>query len=464
MPANAPNVQINAATAARVLYVNQADGPFTSLGAAKAAAQSGDTIVVGPGTYIENDLLKDGVNWLFAPGALVTYSSPALQANSSDVVFGIFDDRSSGPVQCTIGGHGSFSAFSRGYLNLLGTVVITNANSKISLTCKEIAFATYHDNAAGTGSRAAVCVKNALRVDVNCDRIYGARGTTYDTGTTDDVGDPILWNDFGTGIYWELGDLFVRCGSIEKISSYGVWGNQPRGNTSAANLWLNADFIENHMYMDGGSDAAGHVGTYNWRSWIVAKEIMDGIAYFDSGRHYLTVQKINLQNAFMSFNGATQVWLTAQKITNTLAGGWMVLQAGNGGSPMVFADVTNFEDTQGAFSISGISISDASELYLRGLYLKAATGPVVFHAGGKTRIQGMTVDTSATNKPGNHCIRVAGTGLVLDHCTLVAPPGANCITAPVAQTVTSYAVKANRPNHANVAINVDPITVDPNVI
>jgi hypothetical protein len=459
-----PNPGINAVTAGHVLYVNQADGPFTTLAAAKAAAQSGDTIVVGPGTYIENDLLKDGVNWFFAPGAFVTYSSPALQANSNDIVFGIFDDRSSGPVQCAIGGHGSFSAFSRGYLNLLGTVVITNANSKLSLACKEIGFATYHDNAAGTGSRAAVYVKNGLRVDVNCDRIYGARGATYDIGLTDDLGDPISWNDFGSGIYWELGDLYVRCGSIEKISSYAVWGNQPRGNTSAANLWLNADFIENHMYMDGGSDATGHVGTYNWRSWIVAKEILEGIAYFDYGRHYLTVQKINLQNAPMSFNGATQVWLTAQKLTNTLAGGWMLLQAGNAGSPIVFAEVTHFEDTQGAFNSAGISISDASEFHLRGSYLKAGSGPAISHFGGKTRIQGVVIDTSTSNKPNNHCINVAGSGLVLDHCTLVAPPLANCISAPAAQAVTCYAVKANRPKHANIAINVDPITVDPNVI
>src|SRR5689334_5216224 len=126
MTANAQNLQIHAVPAAHVLYVNQVEGPFTTLGAAKAAAVSGDTIVVGPGTYIENDLLKDGVNWFFAPGAIVTYSSPALQANSNDILYGIFDDRSSGPVQCTIGGHGSFSANSRGYLNLLGTLVVTN--------------------------------------------------------------------------------------------------------------------------------------------------------------------------------------------------------------------------------------------------------------------------------------------------------------------------------------------------
>jgi hypothetical protein len=463
MPANVQNFQIKAVTAAHVLYVNQAEGPFTTLGAAKAAAQSGDTIVVGPGTYVENDLLKDGVNWFFAPGAIVTYTSPALQANSNDILYGIFDDRSSGPVQCTIGGHGSFSAYSRGYLNLLGTLVVTNANSQITFTGREIGFASYHDNAPGTGSRAAVYVKNAVRVDVNCDRIYGARGTTYETGLFDE-GDPIAWNDFGSGIYWELGDLYVHCGSIDKISSYGAWGNQPRGNTTPANFWLNADFIENHIYMDGGSDAVGHVGTYNWRSWIVAKEILEGIAYFDYGRHYLTVQKINLQSAPMSFNGATQVWMTAQKMTNTLAGGWMQLQAGNGGSPVLYADVAQFEDIQGVFNLAGILIADASEVHLRGSNLKAGSGPAVLHFGGKTRIQGMTIDTSTTNKPNNHAITVAGPGLILDNCILLAPALANSINATAPQTVTCYGVRANRAKHGSISVNVDPLSVDPNVV
>src|SRR5215813_6873431 len=65
--------------APKILYVNPAEGPLTTLTAAKAAARSGDTIVVAPGTYLENDLLKDGVNWFFSPGAIVSYSPPPLQ-------------------------------------------------------------------------------------------------------------------------------------------------------------------------------------------------------------------------------------------------------------------------------------------------------------------------------------------------------------------------------------------------
>ena len=48
--------------------------PFKTLGAAKAAAAEGDTIMVMPGTYNERNLLKDNVNWFFLPGAKVIYT------------------------------------------------------------------------------------------------------------------------------------------------------------------------------------------------------------------------------------------------------------------------------------------------------------------------------------------------------------------------------------------------------
>jgi hypothetical protein len=48
--------------------------PFRSITAAKAAAASGDTIVIFPGTYNEYNLAKDGVTMHFLPGAKVRYT------------------------------------------------------------------------------------------------------------------------------------------------------------------------------------------------------------------------------------------------------------------------------------------------------------------------------------------------------------------------------------------------------
>src|SRR6266481_5729973 len=71
---------------ARVLYVNsiaqpnngirgRQDYPYKTITAAKAEATNGDTIVVFPGTYTENNLLKVGVNYYFHPGARLYYTN-----------------------------------------------------------------------------------------------------------------------------------------------------------------------------------------------------------------------------------------------------------------------------------------------------------------------------------------------------------------------------------------------------
>src|SRR4030095_15425115 len=79
------------------------DSPLKTLGKAKANAISGKTICVMAGTYTDNDLLKNGVNWFFYPGALVEGADPGTAP-----VMGIFDDRASGAVDCTVAGNGIF--------------------------------------------------------------------------------------------------------------------------------------------------------------------------------------------------------------------------------------------------------------------------------------------------------------------------------------------------------------------
>lgn len=78
------------------------DRSFLTLGAAKTNANSGDTIFVFPGTYNENDLLKNGVNWHFFNGAIVEYTG----TNEGDNA-GIFNDKSA-QVISKVTGHGIF--------------------------------------------------------------------------------------------------------------------------------------------------------------------------------------------------------------------------------------------------------------------------------------------------------------------------------------------------------------------
>lgn len=484
---NADGLEIGLLTspANKVLRVAPFGADFQTLTQAKNFAQSGDLIIVMPGTYVENDLLKNGVNWYFMPGAIVnftatattiaTFQQPAIfdtiPNDNTSVIYGIFDDQSSGACTCKIGGHGSFFVTNNGVMKLLGALVVTNSLSNISFTCNDIGMAMYGDPGTMTsnGSRSPIYVKNATRVDVNVQtKIYGSRGSTFNTGKLDTLSGPIIWNANESGIYWELGPFYIRTGTIENVSSYSVWGNQPVSNTTPADMWLTADFIQNHIYMDGGADGSGHVGVYTWRSWIIVKELGDGPAYFDYGRHYLFCEKMDLTSSSIAISGATQVWITCQKITNNGAGGWFLCSAGNPsgtGCGVVYADIYQCEDTQGSFSAAGFNIGGATtEFHLRGVHAKtAANTPGVLHSAGKVRLSNCIFEMTnniATANP----VKVASAGLILDNCTLISGALANCVTSAAAQTITNYGSRATQAKNANITVNVNAITVDANVV
>lgn len=101
---------------------------YSTLAAAKAAASSGDCIEVSPGTYNEVNLLKNGVNWFFHAGAIVSASSGGTAA--------VFDDGTNGAngaVTCSIGGFGQFTVS----INARKLFNIQNA-SLISVQCDKI--------------------------------------------------------------------------------------------------------------------------------------------------------------------------------------------------------------------------------------------------------------------------------------------------------------------------------------
>lgn len=96
--------------AGKTLYVDSVNGsdvtgtrgysskPFLTLAAARTAAQSGDLIVVGPGSYTAQRLEKTGtLHWYYQPGAVVT--------NVSDDIY-----RGLVGTTLRVYGHGEFNA------------------------------------------------------------------------------------------------------------------------------------------------------------------------------------------------------------------------------------------------------------------------------------------------------------------------------------------------------------------
>lgn len=105
------------------------DRPFIKLAEAKATAVAGDTIFVMPTIYDERNLLKDGVNWYFMPGAKIT--------TTANVNGGIWDDGGSygtnAAVVCKITGYGEFSnGATTGTASVFN---ITNSSSNVYVEC-----------------------------------------------------------------------------------------------------------------------------------------------------------------------------------------------------------------------------------------------------------------------------------------------------------------------------------------
>lgn len=112
--------------------------PAATVSNALAVAHSGDTVFVTPGIYTQNQLLTNGVNLQFAPGAAVNF----VQQEGDPDGRGISDDRLSGAsTNHIIFGDLVFTSYTNRVTNnvharsanMLGAVVVTQNFSRLTL-------------------------------------------------------------------------------------------------------------------------------------------------------------------------------------------------------------------------------------------------------------------------------------------------------------------------------------------
>jgi hypothetical protein len=114
--------------------------PFRTLAAARDAATEGDTIVVLPGVYTDDDLLRDGVNWHFMNGAMV---------DAGAVIF----DASGGGITSVVSGSGEFMSSDKVVYSSGSDITIEALNlTATSADCIQCSGATgsVHIKARGT--------------------------------------------------------------------------------------------------------------------------------------------------------------------------------------------------------------------------------------------------------------------------------------------------------------------------
>jgi hypothetical protein len=416
---------------------NREDLPYLTLSAAKAAAVSGDTIIVEAGTYSENNLLKNGVNWHFMPGAIVSYvDADAING------YGIFDDRATGACVCRITGGGTFvyqidfNALCRGLL------YTQDPASDIYFEALRLSIT---DTTGASSFAGGIAVKNCLRVVARVGNIFDQN---YGAGTS-----------YSSGIYWEKGECHVHVsGKIAMDDGYCIWAKEP-GVATTTGLWVTAHQLDQFVCSPGFGAIEVDAVTDAYRVWIDVKEVtaLSGPAYKQTGggRVYLRAMKINNTGGSCVQMTAGKLWLTTQKISSDTR--WLDIA---GATTEFDGHVMHLEDT----SSSGVKndwlkFTNGTTTLSSGR-AKIRQGSCILHTAGTARIKGLTIDTTTTNAAGSNPAVLAGNGLILESCLLVAPALADSITG--AFTVKSWNTLTNKAKNAGTTVQ-GTLTVDANV-
>lgn len=385
-------------------FASRGGNPFKTLAAAKTAASSGDTIHVRPGAYVDKNLLKNGVNWYFEQGAVVTYTG-----NDNHSIFDNTAAGVSGAVVCSISGRGVFNRIGDvdSPTDKASVLAVTNAGSAITLRAQRI----YQQGTAQAGGWALWLGAGTNRVEV--DEL--AVNSNYLIG-------------------WANGTSYVRASKISSTAGFGQSAmiQTQDGDDSEEHLYIDADEIT----YSGNVVMVGVSGGANKRVWIRAAHVTGGIS-LSAGLLYITSQKLELgASDTMNITGGT-FYLTSQKLTMTAG-------AIDGGIAWMNIDEMV---TSVALAVGGDDFGPVLNLTVK--RWTATAGNCLNIYDGRANITG-TLDSSANT--GVYPVNVQGGTLVLQSAILVANAGSESIHADSAQNVVAMSSWANKAASGNVTI------------
>lgn len=375
--------------------------PYLTLGAAKTAATSGDTVRVLAGTYNENNLAKNGVNWWLDPGANITYTGSN--------VAGIFDDSAqgaNGAVTFTVTGGGNFTFSPSGASGTHGGINISNASSNVTITCNNIVMTK---NGATDGGPAIYQQGGVLRIV--------CRDITSDGANTDNSRYCAWWTD---------GDLSIKCRQMHSANGSTIYTSGSSVITGSG--WIEADLILNDS---GTYGCVSHDMTdASSRLWVIAKEIRNAasstskyVVRCTGGKLYIIAEKVAATDttgrcsAFINGTGTGTsgtggtLWASVQKVTAT-----EYFLNSNNAAATTYADFLLMDGvvTVGLNSGGFINIPGGT-VFLRGQSLSCAdnlygTRPVINVSGGSLTLSGVAI-TSVSSA--NDLTQSSGTLTVL---------------------------------------------------
>lgn len=424
------------------------DKPFLTLGAAKAAASSGDLIYVRPGSYTVNNgtsLMKDGVNWNFDLGVNVDKS-----LTTGEV--GIFDDEGSA-MSCNVTGEGVFllTSVTSGEFAYVGCVHTINAGTNLTIHAQSIGAIQ------GTGVSNTPMGVNAVNgtVRVTCSKsIFG-----IDNGGI---------TNCGIALYWEHGLLIAEAPEI--FASHNPVNPQSDG-TDVENMYVTA----NEIYSMGSTSPGNGPGVIlatsfgtnpNAACWVTSDIIRGNIgsdytsiASLIDGSNKIYVQTQKLFGQLKIDGGLTYVTSTKIEALGNVSGVITAL--------FVKTTVGTLRYNVGqhdpkSFTGLGFVITGGTVLANQIEYTSGSGSDGLSISGGTARLTACILNTAANNA-GNPALKSGGV-LILIGSTLVAEGSRDSISAPTSQNVVAMSSWANKAIDGDVTIaTTGGLTVDSDV-
>jgi hypothetical protein len=327
---------------------------------AKTDAQSGDTIIVGPGTAQTKDLLKNGVNWHFMAGATINGGCCVAGCPSGGSIF----TDAAGAVTCTISGAGSFHSVNGGAINIINL----QNTSNISFTA---------DSLIGDRGFGPILTRRAtLHIKANT---ISSSQSAY----------PAIW--------WLSGPMHVEA---HEILSDGVviQSNAVSGESLGGYLWVQANLIKSSGFFTNAAIVLMD-SEATTRHWIQALQIQGPGAISKAqtsgpGLTYVRAEKIFGQID----HRAGTLYVDAMKIAAFLPvpsqhpnDSLIKLNGGNSWINILQIDDSGLEDSTTSVPVVAAS---AGTHYLRGSSLaRVSAGDGINVSGGTLTVNGLAIST-----------------------------------------------------------------------
>lgn len=249
----------------------RSDLPYLTLGAAKTAASSGDTIHVRPGAYTGNDLLKDGVDWHFETGAAVTRGT-----GSSSGIFDDYTGHNNSFVNCVISGEGDFDGNGGYVLQVKSSNHGDSYGSNVSFTAGNVVSSggpiairalnvTVRARLVQGGGGNGAIYYNRGNVDIHVDQIISSSTPSIYIDVPDDemsaefyrlrmtVGKVQNTASTGNAIYWKSlvdnADLHINA---SKVITPSIAIDSSTNSTAASHLFVRANSIAGQVKLRSG--------------------------------------------------------------------------------------------------------------------------------------------------------------------------------------------------------------------